>query len=72
MDAILALANDADYFVEPRVTGVVYFKRALSAKTQLVNGKNDGVENGLVDRIEGAIDEYIFAPNIRLGHKSVC
>ena len=71
MDAVLAFANDAGDFVEAGVAGVVYFEGAAGAEAELANGKNDGVEDGLIGRVEGAVDEDVFTSDVGLRRGSV-
>jgi hypothetical protein len=57
--------------VEAGVASVVYFEGAASAEAELANGKDDGIEDGFIGRIERAVDEYVFASDVGLGHESV-
>jgi len=69
VDAVLAFANDAGDFVEAGIAGVVYFEGAAGAKAELANGKDDGIEDGFLRRIERAVDEYVFASDVGLRHE---
>lgn len=68
MDSIMAIINDADYFLNPDVSGVIFFLSTPGRKTAGLNRKNSCLKKGFVIVVERAINKDITLVKSRLNH----
>ncbi len=68
MNATWALSNDAFHLFETYFARIINLKCAPCPEAQLIDGKHDGIKEGLLGFVEGAVEEYIFTA-VAVGHR---
>lgn len=59
VNAISALRDDLEYFLNSDLAGVAYFSPASRKETAVLDGENDGFEEGSILIVEWAVDKDI-------------
>lgn len=65
VNTVLALFNQILNLVEARLSGIANIFRALRAETHVINCKDNRVEKGLIEVVEGTVDKYVLSELFR-------